>query len=196
MPFRYVARALLVALALPGTAFAQSGWRVGVAAAAPARILEVNEMAVPDSNDGRVKLGMALGAEASRWWGVAPNVSVTGFARLMTAPVEAATAAGTWSAGRAFIVDVGARAEREVSPGASLFAGAGLSHWAGPDATAPFAGAAALMLTSEAGLTMHPGNRRTRIDLTANVTRFGADESRNVVTGFVWRFLVGVRRGL
>jgi hypothetical protein len=196
MQMKYPVLSVLLLALGPAAAAAQSGWRVGLVASAATTVLEVNELAVPDSNRGQVRLGVAYGAEASRWWVVAPKVNISGFARLMTAQVDASSAAGSWSPGRAFVADAGGRVEREVGPGASLFAGAGVSHWNGPDRTAPFAGAATLMLLSEAGVTLHPGDRRTRIDVTASLTRFGADEDRAVVTGFVWRFLVGVRRGL
>ena len=93
------------------------------------------------------------------------------------------------------VLDIGGQVERGISDRMALFGGAGVSHWSGPDNLAPFTGAGALLLGVNGGLAVRPGEGLWRIDFGANLTRFGADDSRGVATGFVWRFSMGLRRG-
>ena len=171
----------------------QSQWRFGVSLAAPTRMLDVNSLTAPDSSNGRVSLGVGVGAEAARAWELKPHVTGVVFARATTAQVHGQEAGVDWSPGRAWIVEAGARVERDVSDRASLFGGAGLSHWAGPVNTAPFAGAGAVLLGIEGGVSARTGDGPWHVDLTASLTRFGADQARGIPTGFVWRWMIGVR---
>jgi hypothetical protein len=172
----------------------ESHWRVGVLASAPSKVLEVNSLTLPDSNDSRVSLGIGFGAEAGRGWRLS-DVSVASLlVRIVTASVTSEVGGGDWSPGRALIADVTGRLERSLNERFSFFGGVGVSHWRGPDGTSPFAGAGAALVSGEAGIGMRPAAGAWRVDLTGNITRFGSDDERNVATGFVWRWMLGVYR--
>jgi hypothetical protein len=107
--------------------------------------------------------------------------------------VKAEAGGEDWSPGWAIIGEAGARLRRQLSGSFGVFVGAGVSHWKGPEDTAPFGGIGALLASGDAGVTFRvaPG---LNVDLLANATRIGADDSRALSSGFVWRFTLGVHR--
>jgi len=196
MPPRFVFAALLLGSLTPHLVAAQSEarWRIGAAVSAPARLLDVTMSTFPDSNDSRVDLGFGYGIEAARLWVPKPGVTLAISGRLTTASVKSHTGGADWSPGRAILADIGGRAERDISRQLGVFIGAQASHWSGPQETAPFSSLGPILLGGEGGVTVRPSQGPWHIDFAANLTRIGADEARNISTGFVWRWMVGVRR--
>jgi hypothetical protein len=170
------------------------GWRFGIDVAAPARVLEVNETAFPDSNDGRVTLGFGVGLTVQRLWAFRNPRARWGLsARLGTASVESAQAGTSFGAGRAFLFDAALRAEHDIGPRSALFAAAGVSHWSGPSEVSPFTEMGAILLSGEAGWHLQVSGP-WRVAASAGLTRIGGAESQDIATGFVWRFFGGVTR--
>jgi hypothetical protein len=89
--------------------------------------------------------------------------------------------------------EAGARLRRQISRAFGIFGGVGLSHWAGPDDTAPFSSMGAILVTGEGGLTVRVAPS-FNIDILANATRIGSDDARGLSSGFVWRLMLGVHR--
>jgi len=171
-----------------------------VVISAPTKLVKVDALAIPEggttplseSNDSRVTLGLGAGLEVGRVWALGPRVAVIAFGRAQTASVTIHSGGGSWSPGRAFISEAGARIERGISPQSGLFAALGVSHWSGPSETAPFKNGAAALLVTEAGITARPARSSWRFDLKANLTRFGANDDIALGSGSAWRFILGV----
>ena len=171
----------------------ESQWRFGVALSAPTRLLKATSLTAPDSVFGHVDLGFGGGIEAGRSWNVQPMMTGAVVLRLTTAAVNAEAAGTSWSPGRAYAFEAIAQIDRAINDRASLFGGIALSHWSGPSHTAPFTGIAPVLVGADAGFSLRPGDGPWHIDLTANLTRFGASEKSGAATGFAWRWLIGVR---
>ncbi len=174
----------------------ESQWRFGLALSSPTRLLNASSLTASDSVFGRVELGYGLGAEAARSWRIQPGMLGVVHLRAMTAAVQSQVAGSDWSPGRAVIVEAKVRLERVLSDRAALFGGVGVSHWSGPAVTLPFTGIAPLLLAAEAGVSLRPGGGPWRLDLTADLTRIGADDKRGMATGFPLRWLAGVHHDL
>jgi hypothetical protein len=181
--------ALGASLVSAAAAVAQSSasWRVGAALSAPGDVL--------DAGTGKIGLGVGLAGEIARVWPVRPNLSTTVNARVAAAGVKGEQGGLDWDAGRALILDLTIRAERSIRTHGGVFGGVGVSHWSGPDNTAPFAGAASVLMATEAGALWRI-NESFQAVLTTNLTLVGADDERQVASGTVWRLYLGVQRGL
>ena len=198
MRLRLLAPACVAALVLLPrvlTAQTEPRWRFGASVTAPTRILAVSTLTVADSNGSHVDVGIGISANASRAWPLRSGAVVSVHGRLTTAAVQTSSGGGKWSPGRAFIADASGRIERQTSPRTILFGGAGLSHWSGPNDTEPFTTAGPVLLFVEAGLSARPGEGPFYADFSASLTRFGPDDARDIASGYVWRFTVGVHRG-
>ena len=171
-----------------------SQWRFGAALSAPTRLIEQTSLTAPDSVLGHVDLGLGVGAEVAWAWRIQPGMLGAVHVRATTAPVHSVAAGTSWSPGRAFIVEASTRIEREIGDRTALFGGVGVSHWAGPTQTAPFSGTGAILLGAETGVSVRPVGAQWRVDLSANLTRFAADDARGVATGIVLRWMMGVHR--
>jgi hypothetical protein len=178
-----------VATAPGAVAFGQtaSSWRFGGAISAPGDIL--------DAGTGKISLGLGFAGEAARVWPVRANLATTLVARIATAGVKGEQGGLEWDAGRAVILDVFLRAERAIRTRGGVFGGVGVAHWSGPENTAPFAGAGAVLMATEAGVSWRI-NESLQAVLTTNLTLIGADDTRQVASGTVWRMYLGVQRGL
>jgi hypothetical protein len=107
--------------------------------------------------------------------------------------ISAEAGGDDWSPGWAIIGEAGARLRRQLRESVGVFVGAGVSHWNGPEETAPFGGLGALLASGDAGVTFRV-TRGLNVDVLANATRIGADDERAITSGFVWRFMLGVHR--
>ena len=174
----------------------ESQWRLGLTLSAPTRLLSASSLTAPDSVFGRVDLGFGVGADAARSWLIQPGMLGVVHVRVMTAEVQSQAAGSAWSPGRALILEGKVRLERVLSDRAALFGGVGVSHWSGPAGTLPFTGIASLLLAAEAGVSLRPGGGPWRVDLTADLTRIGANDQRGMATGFPLRWMAGVHHDL
>lgn len=179
---------LLVSAVAPGSVLAQdgAGLRVGAVVTAPGRVL--------NAGPGRVALGLGFGLEGAWVHRTAGGLTLAYVGRIVTAAVEGKQAGNTWEPGRAVLLDIAARVESNVGPDATLFVGPGISHWSGPDDTAPFADIGGALVGAEAGIAWRVGPPGWRVALTSRMTRIGPDESREMQSGFTFRWLLGVER--
>ena len=177
---------LAVLASLAGAQGTAPRWRFGVAVAGPADVL--------DNGGNHVKLAIGEVVEAARVWPTHSRTTGALVLRIATSAVNGEMAGTTWNAGRAFIVDLAVRAEHPAGERGSLFGGVGLSRWTGPSHTAPFTGAAAAQLAVEAGGAVRIGGGPWDGFATVHLDRFGPDDDRGVLSGSVFRWMVGVRR--
>lgn len=168
-------------------------WRFGLTVGAPARLLEVNSNEVPDSNNSHVDLGLAFGLEVTRLKWVSPKGAVGVYARASLASANVTIGGGDFSPGKSIIAEVGARVRRQIRTSVGVIAGAGVSHWTGPEDVSPFEGLGAVLVTGEAGVAVRVAQHLS-VDLLSNLTRVGANDQREQNSGFVWRILLGVHR--
>ncbi|HKS07138.1 MAG TPA: hypothetical protein VJR92_12580 [Gemmatimonadaceae bacterium] len=191
---------LLAAIALPSLLAAQAprpgSWRFGIEAHIPSKLLEVNEVAFPDSNDGQIKVGIGYAAVAERFWRMKdPKARWGVVARVASAPVEGTLAGTTYKPGRALVIDAGLRVAREIQTTSEVFVGAGVSHWSGPDNTSPFSSGGSIRLAAEGGWTYRLSSVSPwRVSASAHITRFPQDDARLLATGIVWRAFAGITR--
>lgn len=171
-------------------------WRIGIEAHIPSKLLEVNEVAFPDSNDGQIKVGLGYAVVAERFWRLKdPRARWGVVARVASAPVEGTLGGANYKPGRALVLDVGLRVAREIQATSELFGGAGISHWSGPDDTAPFSSVGAALLAAEGGWTYQlDANSPWRVSASVHITRFPQDDARLLATGIVWRAFLGITR--
>ena len=188
--------ALLTPAVLAGQTSRTASWRFGVEGHLRAKLLEVNEVAFPDSNDGRIGVGIGYAIVAERFWRMKDPRGRWGVvARLTSAPVNGTLAGTDYEPGRAFVVDAGLRVAREFQQTSELFVGAGVSHWSGPDNTAPFSSAGAVLPAVEGGWTHQLSSASPwRVSASVHVTRFPQDDARLLATGIVWRGFLGITR--
>lgn len=180
---------LLALASFPVAAHAQAErrpWRFGFQLNAPARVLK--------SGPSTITLGIGEGLEVARVLGTRERLRGVALVRINSAPVNGEGGGGSWTAGRAFIIDLSVRAERAVSTRIDLFGGAGISHWSGPGDTAPFAGAAGILYAAELGGSASIGSGPWRGSATVHITQFGPDDERQMQSGAVFRALIGVHR--
>jgi hypothetical protein len=191
---------LLAAIALPSMLTGQpartGSWRFGIEAHIPSKLLEVNEVAFPDSNDGQIKVGIGYAAVVERVWRLKdPSARWGVVARVASAPVEGTLGGTSYKPGRALVLDVGLRVAREIQATSELFGGAGISHWSGPDDTAPFSSGGSVRLAAEGGWTYRlEASSPWRLSASIHITRFPQDDARLVAAGIVWRAFVGITR--
>lgn len=191
---------LLATVAPPSLLAAQAprtgSWRIGVEAHIPSKLLEVNEVAFPDSNDGEIKVGIGYALVAERFWRLKDARARWGVvARVASAPVEGTLGGVNYKPGRALVLDVGLRVAREIQATSELFGGAGISHWSGPDDVAPFSSGGSVRFAAEGGWTYRlEDSSPWRLSASIHITRFPQDDARLVATGIVWRAFVGITR--
>lgn len=179
---------LLIAMAVPGslTAQAEPGLRLGALLSVPSRVL--------NAGPGNVKFGYGVGVDGGWTHALSNETAVVYGLRVVSAVVQGEQAGETWQPGRALVLDATVRLERATSDRVSLFIGPGLSHWRGPDDTVPFSGIGSILLGAEAGFTWRPTAANWRVVQVTRLTRIGPDEEHGVVSGFTFRWLLGVDR--
>jgi hypothetical protein len=180
---------LFAAILVPAgrlAAQAEPGLRAGAVLSAPSRVL--------NAGPGHVKFGFGVGAEAVWTRPFSPVASAVYHLRIVSASVQGEQAGNSWSPGRALVVDATVRLERSTSDRFTVFIGPGVSHWRGPDDTVPFAGVGGVLLGAEAGFTWRPTESTWRVVQATRWTRISADEERGVLSGFTFRWLLGVDR--
>lgn len=190
----------LLLLAHPARAQAAHPWRVGVSLTAPTPLVKSGEGAadslgrVVPASSGKANLGIGVAIEASRVWPVNPDVHAELLGRLQAAPISASEGGTKWNPGHALIYDLTVRLDRDVRKDREIYGGIGLSHWSGPSGMAPFAGASSMLLAFEAGGAVRQHDGPWSATLGAHVTRFGVNDTQAMQSGYVFRFLAGVRR--
>lgn len=190
-----LAAVFLVPIVLSGQSPRTGGWRFGLEAGAPTRLLALNERTFPDSNDGHTDLGIGFAVSAERYWRLRDDRGRWALiARATSAPVKGSLGGATFDAGRALVLDLGVRLAREVRERSEVLGGVGISHWSGPEETAPFTGLGSALFFAETGYSYQFTNQPWRVSANVNMTRFGGDETRAVKTGVVWRAMLGVSR--